>query len=256
MKQLLLVLLIFTGFATNAQNPSFSPATFTAEDEVTLTIDVTGTGMAGVTEAYIWIFSNPDIGGGVDGTVNGSWGNSSDAAKLTNIGGNKFTYTFIGTTMFGQTPAQLKTFGFLLKKKDGSAQTPDYKPFAFDPLIFIPSLARVFPAKVDKDDVVTVNFDQGYATIVNDQRMTPLTFTVVMFDDLGNAIGTPLTLPLSKSEPTIWSGSFIPDVSFTAPAGRTLAKFKYKFNGTVLDVNGAAAPVSTQEWETIFTKMQ
>ncbi|RYY68815.1 MAG: hypothetical protein EOO13_11270 [Chitinophagaceae bacterium] len=257
MKQIVyFLLLVLTGFTATAQNPTFSPATFTAEDQVTFTIDVTGTGMAGVTDAYLWIFSNPDIGGGTDGVTNGSWGNSSEAAKLTPAGPNKFSYTFTGTTMFGQTPAQLKTFGFLLKKKDGSAQTPDYKPFAFDPLIFVPSLARIFPAKVDKDDVVSVNFDQSYATTVNDQRMSPLTFTVVAYDDLGTAVGAPLTRALTKTEPTIWSGSFIPTASFTPAAGRTLAKFRYKFNGTVLDVNGATTPVSTQEWETVFTKMQ
>ena len=118
MKQLL-YLLFFTisGLAASAQNPSFSPSSFTAEDEVTLTIDVTGTGMAGVTDAYLWIFSNPDLPGGADGVTNGSWTKSSDAAKLTPAGPNKFTYKFTGTTMFLQTPAQLKSFGFLLKKK-------------------------------------------------------------------------------------------------------------------------------------------
>ncbi|RYE22057.1 MAG: hypothetical protein EOP51_14115, partial [Sphingobacteriales bacterium] len=184
MKQLLyFLLMLIPAFGANAQNPSLSPSAFTAEDEVTITIDVTGTGMAGVADAYIWIFSNPDLGGGADGVVNGQWGNSSEAAKMTPAGPNKFTFKFIGTTMFGQTPAQLKSFGFLLKKKDGSAQTPDYKPFFFDPLIFVPSMTRIFPAKVDKDDVVTVNFDNRYAAAnSNDQRMTPTTATIVVYD--------------------------------------------------------------------------
>jgi hypothetical protein len=256
MKQLLyLLLFVLPGLGTIAQNPSFSPSAFTAEDEVTISVDVTGTGMAGVTEAYIWIFSNPDIGGGADGVTNGSWGNSSNAAKCTSAGTNKFAFKFIGTTMFGQTPAQLKSFGFLLKKKDGSAQTPDYKPFSFDPLIFVPSLARIFPSKVDKDDVVSVNFDRTYAVSTNDQRMTPTTFTITMYDDLNNTAGTPLTLPLRKTDAANWSGSFIPETSFTPLAGRRLLKFKYRFNGTVLDVNGSPAAVSTAETEVTFTKM-
>ncbi len=258
MKQLLYFLLLLApAFSANAQNPSFSPSAFTAEDEVTVTIDVTGTPLAGVTDVYLWIFSNPDLPGGADGVTNGQWGNSSEAAKLTPAGPNKFTFKFIGTTMFGQTPAQLKSFGFLLKKKDGSAQTTDYKPFFFDPLIFVPSMTRIFPAKVDKDDVVTVNFDNKYAAAnSNDQRMKPTTATITMYDNLNNAVGSPLTIPLRVTEPTVWSASFIPDASFTPAAGRTLTKFTYRFNGTTLDVNGASTPVSTGNTEVTFTRMK
>lgn len=257
MKQLLYLLIFtFLGFGAVAQNPSFSPSSFTAEDEVTITIDVTGTGMAGIADAYIWIFSNPGLSGGTDGITNGSWTNSLEAAKCIPVGPNKFTYKFTGTTMFGQTPAQLKSFGFLLKKKDGSAQTPDYKPYFFDPLIFVPSLARVFPAKVDVDDVVSVNFDNRYAVNVNDQRMTPATFTITMYDDLNNMVGSPLTWPLRKTDVTIWSGSFIPNASFTPAAGRKLLKFQYKFNGTILDINGLPVTVSSSDTEVTFTKMK
>lgn len=258
MKQLIYFLLLLApAFSAQAQNPSFSPSAFTAEDEVTLTIDVTGTGVAGLTDVYLWIFSNPDLGGGADGVTNGQWGNSADAAKLTPAGPNKFTYKFIGTTMFGQTPAQLKSFGFLLKKKDGSAQTSDYKPFFFDPLIFVPSMTRIFPAKVDRDDVVTVNFDSRYtAANSSDQRMKPTTATITMYDDLNTAVGAPLTIPLRGTDPTIWSASFIPDVAFTPATGRTLTKFTFRFNGTILDVNGATSTVSTGNSEATFTKMK
>ena len=258
MKQLLYFLLLLApGLTATAQNPSFSPSSFTAEDEVTITIDVAGTPLAGVADVYLWIFSNPNLPGGADGITNGQWGNSADAAKLTPAGPNKFSYKFIGTTMFGQTPAQLKSFGFLLKKKDGSGQTPDYKPFFFDPLIFVPSMARIFPAKVDKDDVVTVNFDNRYAAEnSNDQRMKPTTATITMYDGQNDVVGTPLTLPLRIIESRIWATTFIPDVSFTPAAGKTLTKFSYRFNGTVLDVNGAPATVSTANFEVTFTKMK
>ena len=70
MKQLIYFLLLLApAFSAQAQNPSFSPSAFTAEDEVTLTIDVTGTGVAGLTDVYLWIFSNPDLGGGADGAA-------------------------------------------------------------------------------------------------------------------------------------------------------------------------------------------
>jgi hypothetical protein len=257
MKKLLyFIFLLGVAFTAKAQNPSFSPSSFTAEDEVTLTIDVTGTNMAGAAEAYIWIFSNPDIGGGANGIVNGDWGNSSAAAKMTSAGGNKWTFKFTGTTMFGQSPAQLKSFGFLLKKKDGSAQTPDYKPYFFDPLIFVPSMQRIFPAKVGSDDVVTMNFDRTYAVTVNEQRMSPVSATVSVYDETGTQVGTSLTIPVRVFATTIWAASFIPSVSFTPGAGHKLAKFRYKFNGTILDPAGATANVSSTESEVIFTTLQ
>jgi len=257
MKKLLsLIFLIVAGLSANAQNPSFSPSIFNAEDQVTLTIDVTGTNMAGATEAYIWIFSNPDIGGGADGVSNGSWTNSSNDAKMTAAGTNKWSFTFIGTTLFGQSPAQLKSFGFLVKKKDGSAQTPDYKPYFFDPLVFTPTVLRVFPAKVGVDDVVTLNFSQAYGITVYDQRMTPIRVGVTMLDDLNNQVGSLLEIPVVKTGNAIWSGSFIPSRSFTPAAGRKLAKFNYEFQGTVLDPGGAPIIVPSSSAQVIFTTMQ
>lgn len=257
MKKLLyLFLLITAGSAVKAQNPSFVPTSFTAEDQVTLTVDVTGTGMAGATDAYIWIFSNPDIGGGADGVSNGSWTNSSDAAKMIAAGPNKWSFTFTGTTLFGQSPAQLKSFGFLVKKKDGSAQSPDYKPFAFDPLTFTPTMLRVFPSKVGADDVVTVNFDKTYGVTANEQRMTPMSATITVYDETGAQVGTPLTVNARSTGATIWSATFIPSMSFTAGAGHKLSKFKYRFNGTVLDPAGVSSNVSSSETEVTFTQMQ
>ncbi len=240
----------------NAQNPSFVPSSFTAEDQVTLTIDVSGTGMAGAAEAFIWIFSNPNGTGGVNGTVNGDWTNSSNAAKMTAAGTNKWSFTFIGTVLFGQAPAQLKSFGFLVKKKDGSAQSPDYKPFNFDPLVFTPTLFRVFPSKVGVDDVVSVNFDRTYGVSVNEQRMTPTTATITMYDDNGAQVGTPLTIPVRSFASTIWTATFIPSSNFTPATGRKLFKFKYKFNGTVQDASGNSILVSSSESEIVFTTMQ
>lgn len=261
MKKFLSILFFtFSAFALKAQ-VTFSPATFTAIDPVTLTVDVSGTPMAGETEAYIWIFSNPSASGNAalpnkDGSVNGGWGNSSDAAKLTNVGGNKWKFTFTATELFGLTPAQLKDFGFLLKSKTGSKQTPDYKPYAFDPLIFTATKFRVFPAKVGQDDVVTVVFDKTLATTTNEQRMTPTTVTVTVIDDANNPVGTPLTLTVKSMENSLWGASFIPTRSYTLPAGRKLVKFRYTFNGTVLNTDGSRITVSSMEAEVPFSDLK
>ncbi len=257
---LIAVLVFYTGTA-KAQNPSFSPGSFTANDQFTLTIDVTGTPMAGQSEAYIWIFSNTSANGNSaypskDGYTNTAWANSPATAKMTAAGTNKWSFTLTGSTMFSQTPAELKDFGFLVKAKDGSKQSPDYKPFFFDPLVFVPAALRIFPAKVDKDDVVTLNFERTLAATPNEQRMQPATVTVTLFDETGAQVGLPKTIPVKQAATNIWNASIIPADNFSAAAGHRLAKFRFKFNGTVLDASGVPAQVTSSETETQFTTLK
>lgn len=242
----------------HAQNPSFSPASFTALDQVTLTIDVTGTPMAGLSEAYIWIWANPGgVGPAPNGIVNGKWDVPDPAGKMTLVGTNKWSFTFTGTTMFGLAPADLHDFGFLVRSKNGGSQTQDYKPFKFDPLVFTPTKLRIFPAKVDTNDVVMLNFDRSLGATVNEQRMTPVSATVSAFDETGTQIGNPLTVTITQNTgTTIWKGFFIPNVSFRPAAGHFLQKFHYKFNGTVLDTGGNPAQISTDEAEVFFISMK
>ena len=252
MKKLLsLILIITAGVTVGAQNPTFSPPSYTAEDQITLTYDATGTAMAGATEAFIWLWGNSG-----DSPLNSNWTNSPEAARMTAAGPNKWSFTFTPTVMWGLPPASLTRFNFLVKKKDGSAQSPDQGPFFYDPLIFIPTMLRVFPAKVDVSDVVTVNFDKTYGVTPNEQRMTPVSATITMFDETSTQVGSPLTLTVRSLAPTISAATFIPSLSFTPGAGHRLYKFKYKFNGTVLDPSGATIPVSSSEAETTFTPMQ
>jgi hypothetical protein len=252
MKKLLsLILLITLGFSVKAQNPTFSPPSFTAEDQITLTFDVTGTPMAGATEAFLWLWGNAG-----DSPLNTSWTNSPETARMTAAGTNKWSFTFTATVLWGLPPASLTRFNFLVKKKDGSAQSPDQGPFFFDPLIFIPTMLRVFPAKVGADDVVTVNFDKTYGVTANEQRMTPTSSTITMYDETGAQVGSPLTLPVRSIAPTIWASTYIPSISFTPGAGHKLARFRYRFNGTVLDPSGSPITVSSSDTEVVFTTMQ
>lgn len=256
MKKLLLyVLTMVAAFVANAQNPSFSPAVFTAEDQVTLTVDVTGTGMAGATEAFIWIFSNqppPSTSRDRNGIVNGVWSNSDNAAKMVAAGTNKWSFTFTGTTLFNLSPAELKEFGFVVKSKDGTKQTGNFEFFKFEPLVFIPTVLRVFPARVGKQDVVQVNFDQSLSDVVNEQRMTPTTVTVTLFDGT-TQVGAPVNLPVTKAEGKRWIAYFLASRTFSISASTRVTRFTYQFNGTVPDVNGAPAAVSSSVGEGVFT---
>lgn len=265
MKKIFLLLFI-TALAfirTNAQ-VSFSPPTFTVIDPVTLTVDVSETDMKGESEVYIWIFSNPTAKDGdplwpkKDGSVNGSWGNSSDAAKMTPAGTNKWKFTFTATDLFGLTPALLKDFGFLVKTKTGSKKTADFKPFAFEPLVFTPTLFRTFPAKVGVEDVITVNMDKSLATDVNTSRMTPTSVSITFYNDANPAaaVGTLNNVPVRNSG-SIWSATFIPSqATISLPAGTKLKSFKYKFNGTILDTDGKSATVSSTETEVPFSDLK
>ncbi len=251
MKKLFYFLLLSLGAGTlHAQNPTFSPAVFTAEDEVTLTVDVTGTAMAGATEAYIWMW-----GSAGDSPLNTSWTNSPNAARMTAAGTNKWSFTFTATILWGRPPADLTSFSFLVKKKDGSAQTPDYSNFAFDPLIFIPTMLRVFPTKVSNKDLVTINFDRSLGGTVNEQRMTPVSATVTAYNEAGTQVGSAITLPVRLLATNIWAATFDPRTRFNPGAGHSLAKFRYRFNGTVLDTNGATVNVSSSEAEYTFANL-
>lgn len=258
MKKIVLSFLMLLGIGSlvNAQ-VTFSPAVFTAQDVVTLTVDVTGTPMAGQAEAFIWIFSNTTGGVARDGFTNTAWTNSPASAKMTAAGTNRWSFTFTGTTMFSQTPGELRDFGFLVKAKDGSRQTADYKPFRFDPLIFTPTTFRAFPAKVGQDDVINLNFDQKLATDITDQRMTVTGATVTAFDQTGAQIGTAaVTLTARSLGDRVWQASILPTRSFTVTAPNRIARIRYRFTGTSFNASGGVINVQTGETELELTIMK
>jgi hypothetical protein len=251
MKKLFYILFIMAASIISRAQTSFSPSSFTAEDQVTLTMDVTGTGMAGATEAYIWLWGNAG-----DSPLNTAWTNSPPTAQMVSAGTNKWKFTFTATILWGLPPVSLTDFRFLVKKKDGSAQTPDQGPFFFDPLVFIPSKLRVFPAKVGAADVVTVNYDRTLGTTADEQRMTPTSATITAFDETGAQVGSPITVTSRSFATNIWAATFIPSARFTPGAGHVLKKFRYKFNGTTLNAGGATITVTSSETEVTFTTMQ
>lgn len=263
-KLLILSLVLLSSRLLMAQceftNFTISPATFTAEDEITITFDFTGTAVAGETDLYIWTWVNKDAAGfpGKDGITNTEWGNSPAIAHLTPVAGapNKFTYKFTGTTMYNLTPGELKHFQFLAKTKNGSKQSCDSKKNAYDPLVFVPTMLRIFPTRVGQDDVVSLYFHQDLATTVDEQRMEPVSVTVEVFDNTNAAAGQPLTLPVKNAGAKLWKAFFIPTRSYTPGAGKKFTRFTYKFNGTVRDTNNQPVPVSTAAVEVTLVDMK
>ncbi len=225
---------------------TFSPSTFTAEDEVTIRVDVSNTPLAGIEPIYLWAFIP---GGGGDALNNGSWTNSDEKSKLTKVSANVFEIKLVGTTAFGKSPAELKTLGFLLKSKDGGKQTPDFGPFKFDPLVFTPTQFRIFPAKVGPDDMVNIFMDLKLATDEMVIRMTASSISVSIYDASGMQIGSDKTGTVSKTSEGFYAFSFIPSKLFTIPAGTKATKVKYNFVGTGKDANGVNITQTSNQGE-------
>lgn len=241
MKKIILSIIFILSATFAFAQVTFSPATYTSEDEVTITLDVTGTPLAGQNDIYLWAFSNDGVGGGKDALTNGQWGSSSENAKMTKIATNKFTFKFTGTTLFGQSPAELINFGFLGKSKDGTKQTQDFKPYKFDPLVFTAAQFRVFPAKMDFTDMTTVYFHQDLATDQNLQRMFDVKVNITFYDDAAtpNVVATRTALVAKQESSKLYSYSFIPERLILIPTGKKLGKFAYQFIGSIKDANGA-----------------
>jgi hypothetical protein len=246
----IIIAMLAVQFSFAQLNVTFSPATFTGDDQVTLTIDVTGTGMAGETEAYMWIWANKDADHSTypdkDGFTNTDWGNAPLTAKMTFVSANKFSYTLTGTNMFAPlTPGQLKHFQFLVKAKNGSKQTNDSQKFPFAPISYVPAVYRIYPQRTDKDDAITIYFYKNLATDLTEARMTPLTATIKLYDNTSTQVGAAMTLPVTAIGDKLYQvKGFIPNILWTVPASTTLQSFSYVINGTAYDINGVLQNVS------------
>lgn len=120
---LLLTLLLILAAGIFAQKPQITtfPAAFTLSEEVTLTIDVTGTPLAGLNEdLYLWAWSNNG-----DNQNNGSWDNSSATNRLTKIGDDLYTIKFKCSEAYANSITQIQG---LVKTKSGDKQSEDSDP--------------------------------------------------------------------------------------------------------------------------------
>jgi hypothetical protein len=165
MKKILILITVLVASLNGFSQASASvnPSSFTGEDQIVITVDLTGNSLGSSNEdVYIWGFVPGCCGAPLNDQGGFGWGNSNPAAKFTRIGtSNKFTYTLTPTTYMNKTAAQIGAqFGFLAKNQSGSRQTQDFV-FAVDPLTFTASAFRPFPSKFTQDDVVTFFMDKN-----------------------------------------------------------------------------------------------
>lgn len=130
----ILIILLFSvsGFAqTTNINPVITPALFSASDEITVNYDVTGTPLASLPNAWIWVWIP---GKNIDAKYNVNPASSNtaltDNAKFTKTvaeGKTLFSITFTPKDFFNGDISQETQLGMLLKGNDWpNGQTTDF----------------------------------------------------------------------------------------------------------------------------------
>lgn len=161
-KFLFVIAALVATFVTQAQTVRVTPATFTAEDRITITFDVNGFAPLEGQDLYLWAWSN--VG---DAPNNGSWTSSSEAQKMTRVENNVWTISFIPADFYNKPAGQMTFIGFLAKAKDGSG-SPERKTgdniFNLDPIAFNDTKVRRFPFKFTQNDVLSVFYDKNLDT--------------------------------------------------------------------------------------------
>lgn len=128
MNKILLCLIFIStlGYSQVTTDPVFP----IADQQVTITVDVTDTGLAGYSED-VWIWTWVDkASGDIDAPSNVNPATAAQSAALMTRSasdGDVYTITFTPTSFFGVSEDEIEKIGLLLKGADWSdGQTPDY----------------------------------------------------------------------------------------------------------------------------------
>lgn len=139
-----------------AQTPTISPEFFLASEEITITYDVTGTNLASLSEAYIWMWL-PDKSIDAPSNINPANSNpeATDQAKMTKSsveGKTLFKITMVLTDFYDQEASQISEIGMLMKGNDWSdGQSSD----------FITSISDGFSARLESPEGNFGFYDSG-----------------------------------------------------------------------------------------------
>lgn len=247
-----------------------TPAVYTAEDSITITVDLTGTCMAAdaVTSFKVWMFS-PGCCGAItqsdfcNDTYNGAVLNGRNAVSL---GSNRWAYSLRMTTVLNRPAAQISTFGIIFKASDrnpcagagGNRQTQDLI-LVPQPLTFTERVARVFPRLCTDEDVVTLYVNRTLAA-----NVTMLdTIYFYAFADVRRADGTidgnraalgwcdiyqNDNFKLVYGGPANQFKTFVPRRLFNLAAGERMQNFKIVIRGK----GGPGCPGVPQEGDVVF----
>jgi 1,4-alpha-glucan branching enzyme len=161
MKKLLIVLLATSYGLLLAQNvnlnPTINPSLFQYNESITVTYDVTGTALANLSNAWIWVWIP---GKNINAKYNVNPATAvADPAKFTKSvvsGVTKWTITFKPSDFFTGDISNEKQIGMLLKASEwAGGQTTDHiANFGFKISLVTPT---TFPLAVQASDVLNIN---------------------------------------------------------------------------------------------------
>jgi hypothetical protein len=240
------------------------PANFTALDQVKVIVDVSSVGnLRDKGPLYVWTWNPNEAYPG-----NGQWGNSNEARKMVQEGPNKWSWTFTPAEYYGTydangvlkealAPSKITKINFLVKAKsgDGDLKTDDLT-LTVAPLVFVETDFRVFPATVGQNEVMSAYFNQNLVTDENSKRMSPVSAEISIYNEAGAKVGATIIKTLTKVGDKLFAARVFPKGDFNIAAGVKIIKMKVVFKGTVLDVNGNPATVSSVEYEKLFDELK
>jgi hypothetical protein len=265
------VIAMVATLAVQAQSFTVTPANATAEDQITITIDVTGFAtFNGVTPLYLWAWSN------LGDAPNGTWNSSNESAKMTQDPNNPNIWSFkmIPAQYYGKPAGGFTFIGFLVKGKDGTGdiKTGDQTK-QLDPIAFNDAAVRRFPSKFTEDDILTVFYDK---TLDNNTTMKNTNdisvFTQVQVTDANGVVSnwtyTPYEWPdiaaagpdskvkMVQVSDSLYRWTIIPKKFFAGlQPGETISKIKVHVRSTATpDFSGANGPAASKGDEIYSTE--
>jgi 1,4-alpha-glucan branching enzyme len=118
-----------------ANQITISPAVYTANTSITVTIDATGTCLAGVPALEMWLFSNV----GEASTNNAFCGAPPTEPAATSLGSNRWSFTFVMTSIVAQPAASFTSFGVIFKTGNACGTGPGGNNLQTQDIILTPS---------------------------------------------------------------------------------------------------------------------
>lgn len=173
MKKYYLLIFLFCSLVARAQvalSPTVTPSIFTSGDEITVTYDVTGTALASLTNAYIWVWipgENIDAKYNINPASNNITGTANAKfTKTTPSGKTLFSITFTPADFFDGDISSAETLGMLLKGNDWSnGQTTDFVTDFWDGSYTVKlNSPTTFPLFVSSGEVIRVEAEAPVET--------------------------------------------------------------------------------------------
>ena len=186
MKHKLLLLLLIVPILAFAQVTT-NPTIPTANNEVTITFDATGTPIENYT-GDLYTHTGVTVNGTQWQNVIGEWGNNTTQPQLTRDGSNPNLYTLLitpdVTTFYGVATGTISELNFVFRASTGSPQSPDI----FVP-IFAEGLNVTFTSPTDQsaynlNDIITISAESSIAAdlelLVNNISQQTVTSTTTI----------------------------------------------------------------------------